>query len=66
MNEAIRRKFVVNVWNRKGTEDYRVPCEVEVEVDLTGLALALGGRAVRSKGGKAVEAGGLVVVRRVK
>lgn len=37
---------------------------VDVTVDMEGLARSLGPAAVKSKGGKSVEAGGLVVVRR--
>ena len=36
---------------------------VSVEIDFAAIADKLGARAVRSKGHKAVEAGGLVVVR---
>lgn len=39
---------------------------VQVEVDFEALAYNLGPRAITSKGGKAVEANGNVVVRRLK
>ena len=39
---------------------------VEVTVDFAGLARQLGPRACRSRGGKAVDVGGLVVVRPVR
>jgi hypothetical protein len=39
---------------------------VVVEVDVERLALELGTKAVQSKRGKAVEAGGAVVVRKAK
>lgn len=44
-------------------EDGTATGEVEVEVDLAGLARSLGQRAMRSAGGRAIEAGGLVTVR---
>lgn len=37
---------------------------VVVEIDVERLALELGTKAVQSKGGKAIEAGGAVVVRK--
>ncbi len=39
---------------------------VEVTVDFAGLARALGPKACRSKGGKAIHASGLIVVRPVR
>lgn len=42
-----------------------VDAVVEVSVDLQGLAFALGRAAVKNKGGKSHEVGGLLVVRRV-
>ena len=39
---------------------------VEVTVDFAGLARALGPKACRSKGGRAIHASGLIVVRPVR
>lgn len=39
---------------------------VEVQVDLEKLAATLGPKAVLSKGGKAIEASGMVIVRSVR
>jgi hypothetical protein len=39
---------------------------VEVTVDFAGLASALGPKACRSRGGKAIHASGLIVVRPVR
>jgi hypothetical protein len=39
---------------------------VKVQVDVRGLAYAMGPTAVRSRGGRSVEAGGLVKVTRVR
>ena len=44
--------------------DRTVDETIEVHVDFEGLAKKLGARACRSKTGKTVEAGGLVVVRK--
>lgn len=48
---------------RSDAKDMRT-FEVSVEVDMEAIAKDLGVRACRSKGGKAVECGGCVVVRR--
>ena len=49
---------------RRSVVDRTVDETVEVHVDFEGLAKKLGARACRSKTGKTVEAGGLVVVRK--
>jgi hypothetical protein len=66
-------KVPVTYYRREPTEDGQgtrsvvdrtVDETVEVSVDFAGLAKKLGDRACRSKTGKTVEAGGLVVVRK--
>ena len=62
MSDHVAKSFHVECRWPDGSKTDEI---VQVEVDLAGLARAFGTRAVHSRGGKAIEAGGLVVVRRV-
>jgi hypothetical protein len=56
-------------WDVKAQAWIDVPGEsgdVTVEVDFAELVRVLGRRALRSTGGKAIEASGMVVVRKVR
>ncbi len=61
--QAVRAK-----WNKESHayDESVVNGFVEVEIDIDALVRQLGARAVLSKGGVAVEAGGAVKVKRVK
>jgi hypothetical protein len=54
------------VWEGTKIKVGTIEVEVEVEVDMLGLANELGRRALKSKAGRAVEAGGLVKVKVIK
>jgi hypothetical protein len=51
----------LSTWSK--VPDGYLDADVTVEVDLEGLARELGPKAIRSKGNRAREAGGLVLVR---
>ena len=62
---TIRRTKWIEGENGSGHSEELSPesCEIEVTADLLELARKLGPRAAKSQGRKAIEAGGLVVVK---
>jgi hypothetical protein len=59
-------KVVASKWNRTSQSYEAVPGIVKLEVDIDALVRLLGSRAIVSKGGVAVEAGGAIKMTRVK
>lgn len=75
IHDVVRKRYPLRVVNHRrvpvtppgqgymSIRDGALIGEVEVEVDFGGLAAVLGELAIRAKGKKSIEAGGLVVVR---